>query len=267
MRILFLGDIVGRSARQMVISSLPSLREELTADFMVVNVENSAGGFGVTPQIADEVLAAGADVMTTGNHVWDKRDIVGYIAQEQRLLRPYNMAEGTPGNGHVIVKNDRGQRLAVANFMTNLFMGASDNVFHGLDAFLSNVKLGRDADAIFLDIHGEATSEKTAIGLYTDGRVSAVIGTHTHIPTADHRILSNGTAYQTDTGMCGDYVSVIGMQPEAAIGRFRGKSPERLDVAKGEATLCGVMIETDDDTGLAISIQPFRRGGVLAATS
>ena len=264
MRILFLGDIVGRTARQLVINSLADLRQEMSADFVIVNVENAAGGFGVTPEIADDVLKAGADVLTTGNHIWDKREIVDYIMQEARLLRPYNMVEATPGNGHVIVTNDKGQRLAVANFITNLFMAESDNVFGSLDGFLGKVKLGRDADAIFIDLHGEATSEKNAIGFFADGRVSAVIGTHTHVPTADHRIMPKGTAYQSDAGMCGDFVSVIGMQHEAAVGRFCGNSAVRLEVAKGEATLCGVVIETDDRAGLATSITPFRRGGVLS---
>jgi len=266
MRIFFLGDVMGRPARQQVIADLSALKSEFAADFMIVNVENSAGGFGVTPEIADAILAAGADVMTTGNHVWDKREIFNYIMKEQRLLRPYNMVEATPGNGFVIVENNQGQRLAVANFITNLFMAENNHVFFSLDQFLGKVKLGRDADAIFIDIHGEATSEKTAIGFAADGKVSAVIGTHTHIPTADHRILPHGTAYQTDAGMCGDYVSIIGMQPEAALGRFRGVPQGRLDVAKGEPTLAGVIIDTDDATGLATAITPFRRGGVLSAT-
>ena len=258
---------MGRSARQQVIADLAALKQEFSADFMIVNVENSAGGFGVTPDIADDVLAAGADVLTTGNHVWDKREIVNYIMKEDRLLRPYNMVEATPGNGHIIIENDKGQRLAVANFITNLFMAENDNVFTSLDQFLGKVKLGRDADAIFIDIHGEATSEKTAVGFAADGKASAVIGTHTHIPTADHRILPQGTAYQTDTGMCGDYVSIIGMQPEAAVGRFRGVPQGRLEVAKGEPTLAGVIIDTDDETGLATAITPFRRGGALSQTA
>ena len=266
MRIFFLGDIMGRSARHKVIAEIGALKKEFNADFMIVNVENSAGGFGVTPDIADEVLAAGADVLTTGNHVWDKREIVNYIMRQDRLLRPFNMVEATPGNGYVIVENDKGQKLAVANFITNLFMAENDNVFNSLDQFLGKIRLGRDADAIFIDIHGEATSEKTAIGFAADGKASAVIGTHTHIPTADHRILPNGTAYQTDAGMCGDYISIIGMQPEAAVGRFRGVPKGRLEVAKGEATLAGIIIDTDDATGLATAITPFRRGGVLSQT-
>ena len=266
MRIFFLGDIVGRGARLAALAQLPALRQEFTADFMIVNVENSAGGFGVTPDIADGFFTAGADVLTTGNHVWDKREIFDYIRDERRLLRPLNMAEGVPGAGYIIAENQKGQKLAVANFIANLFMGENENLFVAQDAFLRQIQLGRDADAIFIDLHGEATSEKNAFGLAADGLVSAVIGTHTHIPTADHRILPNGTAYQTDVGMCGDYTSVIGMQPEAALGRFRGKAQGRLEVAKGEPTLCGIIIDTDDKTGLATSVTAFRRGGVLSCT-
>lgn len=265
MRILFLGDVVGRHARQQVIAALSPLRDEFNLDFIIVNVENSAGGFGVTPAIADEFLNAGADVLTTGNHVWDKREIFDYIAGQPRLLRPYNMVENTPGNGVVIVENDKGQRLAVGNMMTNLFMAENENAFVGLENLLAEVKLGRDADALVIDVHGEATSEKTAFGFAADGRATLVVGTHTHIPTADHRILPGGTAYQTDAGMCGDYTSVIGMNKEAALGRFTGQQGGRLEVAKGEATLCGLFVESDDSTGLARSITPFRRDGVLEA--
>ncbi|MGC6484467.1 MAG: TIGR00282 family metallophosphoesterase [Candidatus Puniceispirillales bacterium] len=265
MRILFLGDVVGRTARQQVIAGLAGLRDELAVDFIIVNVENSAGGFGVTPTIADEFLAAGADVLTTGNHVWDKREIFAYIDNEPRLLRPYNMIENTPGKGLVVVENTKGQRLAVANMMTNLFMAENENAFSCLETLLSDVKLGRDADALVIDIHGEATSEKTAFGFAADGRATLVVGTHTHIPTADHRILPGGTAYQTDAGMCGDYTSVIGMNKEAALGRFTGVDGGRLEVAKGVATLCGIIVESDDETGLARSITPFRRDGVLEA--
>ena len=265
MRILFLGDVMGRAARQQVMASLSSLREELSVDFIIVNVENSAGGFGVTPSIADEFLSAGADVLTTGNHVWDKREIIAYIDTQPRLIRPYNMIENTPGKGFVIVKNQKGQRLAVANMLTNLFMAENENAFASLDRLLKEVMLVRDADAFVIDIHGEATSEKTAFGFAADGKATLVVGTHTHIPTADHRILPGGTAYQTDAGMCGDYTSVIGMNKEAALGRFTGQQGGRLEVAKGEATLCGVIVESDDATGLATSITPLRRQGVLSS--
>lgn len=263
MRILFLGDVVGRYARQAVLDQIDGLRAELKLDFIIVNVENSAGGFGVTPDIADAFLDAGVDVMTTGNHVWDKREIFDYIDRQERLLRPLNMIENTPGNGVVIVTGRDGQRLAVANLMTNLFMAENESCFTALDRLLDSHRLGRDADALVIDVHGEATSEKTAVGLAADGAASLVVGTHTHVPTADHRILPGGTAFQTDAGMCGCYHSVIGMDPEAALGRFTGKPGGRLEVAKGEVTLCGIFVETDDATGLARRVEAFRRGGLL----
>ena len=265
MRVLFLGDIVGRTARNEVIEQLPGLRCELGLDFIVVNCENAAGGFGITPKICEALFAAGADVLTTGNHVWDKKEIIDYIAAEPRLLRPLNMAEGTPGKGIAKVTNAKGQSLVAANLMTNLFMAPNDPVFAALNDALVRNKLGRDADFILIDVHGEATSEKMALGHYADGRASLVVGTHTHVPTADHRILAGGTAYQTDAGMCGDYDSVIGMDKAAATDRFIGRGNSRLSVALGPVTLCGVVVETGE-TGLASAIYPLRRGGVLAAS-
>ena len=267
MKLLFLGDIVGRSARQAVIAQLPDLRAELSLDGVVVNCENAAGGFGVTPAICDELLAAGTDVLTTGNHVWDKAEISPYIQNQPRLLRPANMAREFPGKGQVIHTLDNGLRLGVINVMCNLFMAENGNMFDSLDQQLSGMTLGRDADVILVDVHGEATSEKVATGFYCDGRVSCVVGTHTHIPTADHRILPNGTAFQTDAGMCGDYISVIGMDPEIAISRFTGRKSGRLSVAAGAPTLCGLLVEIDEKTGLALSVEPFRRGGVLSQIS
>ena len=264
MRVLFLGDIVGRAARQKVIESLPALRAELACDAVIVNCENAAGGFGVTPAICDDLLAAGTDVLTTGNHVWDKAEISPYIQKQPRLLRPANMAREFPGSGSVIHHLPDGRRLGVINVMCNLFMAENDNMFTALEKALDAMQLGRDADFIFIDVHGEATSEKVATGLFCDGRASAVVGTHTHIPTADLHILAGGTAFQTDAGMCGDYQSVIGMSAEVAIGRFTSKKTGRLAVASGEPTLCGVLIESDDKTGLALSVQPIRRGGVLS---
>ena len=211
MRILFLGDIVGRQARQEVIAQTASLKQDLNCDFIITNCENAAGGFGITPDICEALFAAGTDVLTTGNHVWDKSEISPYIAHEKRLIRPLNMDHSFPGGGIVTVANAAGLRLAVINVMTNLFMADNQNVFSALDACLDKFRLGADADAIFVDVHGEATSEKMAIGHYLDGRVSAIVGTHTHVPTADCHILAKGSAYQTDAGMCGDYNSVIGM--------------------------------------------------------
>jgi metallophosphoesterase (TIGR00282 family) len=263
MRVLFLGDIVGRAARNAVIAQLADLKNELAVDFAVVNCENAAGGFGITPAICDDLFAAGADVLTTGNHVWDKREIFDYIDREPRLVRPLNMAEGTPGKGVAHVTNEAGQRLMVVNVMTNLFMAPTDPVFAALDGALVRNRLGRDADCILVDVHGEATSEKMALGHHADGRASLVVGTHTHIPTADHHILTGGTAYQTDAGMCGDYDSVIGMEKQVATDRFTGAGSARLSVSNGPPTLCGVVVETADN-GLARSITPFRRGGQLS---
>ena len=261
--VLFLGDIVGRAARQEVIEQARALREEFKLDFLVVNCENAAGGFGVTPNICESLFDAGVDVLTTGNHVWDKPEIIPYIDIQPRLIRPLNMPEGSPGSGLVTHTNAAGKRLTVINVMTNLFMAANDPVFAALDGALVRKKLGRDADFILVDVHGEATSEKMALAHMVDGRASALVGTHTHVPTSDHRILSRGTAYQTDTGMCGDYDSVIGMNKEEAIGRFTGRSDSRLSVALGAVTLCGLLVESDD-AGIARSLRPLRRGGGLA---
>ena len=264
-RVLFLGDIVGRAARTAVIEALPQLRAEMALDFVVVNCENAAGGFGVTPKICEALFAAGADVLTTGNHVWDKPEIIDYIATEPRLLRPVHMVEGTPGNGVAKVTDSSGRRLVVINLMTNLFMAPNDPAFAALDGALVRNKLGRDADFIMIDAHGEATSEKMALGHLADGRASMLVGTHTHVPTADHRILPGGTAYQTDSGMCGDYDSVIGMEKDAASDRFRGRSGARLSVAMGPPTLCGLLVEADL-SGRATMVTPLRRGGALAPT-
>ena len=266
MKILFLGDIVGRSARNAVIAQLPDIRASLGLDGIVINCENAAGGFGVTPAICDDLFAAGADVLTTGNHVWDKAEISPYIQKQPRLLRPANMAREFPGAGVVIHLLPNGKRLGVVNVMCNLFMAENDNMFEAIDRILGKLQLGRDADFILVDVHGEATSEKVATGFYCDGKVSCVVGTHTHIPTADHRVLPQGTAFQTDAGMCGDYISVIGMDPDIAISRFTGRKSGRLSVATGEPTLSGLIIETDDASGLALSAYPFRRGGTLSQT-
>ena len=262
-RVLFLGDIVGRTARHEVIDQVPALREECKLDFLVVNCENAAGGFGVTPKICEALFDAGVDVLTTGNHVWDKPEIIPYIETQPRLLRPLNMPEATPGNGVVTHTNQAGKRLTVINVMTNLFMAPNDPVFAALHGALVRHKLGRDADFILVDAHGEATSEKMALGHMVDGRASMLVGTHTHVPTADHRILPGGTAYQTDSGMCGDYDSVIGMNKEAATDRFTGRSNSRLSVALGAVTICGLLVEADD-MGMAQTVRPLRRGGELA---
>ncbi|HEX4113644.1 MAG TPA: TIGR00282 family metallophosphoesterase [Stellaceae bacterium] len=264
MRILFCGDVMGRAGREVVVAHLPRLRRDLRLDFVVINGENSAHGFGITEEICREFYAAGCDVVTGGNHSWDKKEIVPYIAGDPRLLRPENFPPGTPGNGHGIYKVSDGRTILVINAMGRLFMDAIDDPFRAVDGLLKQHPLGT-VDAILVDFHGEATSEKVAIGVFCDSRASAVVGSHTHVPTADHRILPGGTAFQTDTGMCGDYDSVIGIKKETVVARFVTKLPgERMQVAEGEGTLCGVFIATDDATGLATDIAPVRVGGKLA---
>jgi hypothetical protein len=265
MRLLFLGDIVGRTGRRAVLDQLPSIRRRLAADFVVINGENAAGGYGITTRIAEELYAAGADCVTTGNHVWDQRELLGTIDQDDRLLRPANFPAGTPGRGVALLTARDGRRVLVANLMARLFMDPLDDPFARADQLLDGLAMPGDVDAIIVDFHGEATSEKMAMGHYLDGRVSLVVGTHSHVPTADHMILPGGTAYQSDAGMCGDYDSVIGMKKEPAIGRFVRKLPgERLTPAEAPATICGLAVETDDATGLAVRVEPLRVGGRLA---
>ena len=268
MNILIIGDVVGKAGREAVIKYLPSLRRSLELDFVILNGENAANGFGITEKICDTFYQAGADVITTGNHIWDQRDIINYIDDDPRLLRPVNFPEGAPGRGIGEFKCRAGRKILVINVMCRLFMDPLDDPFASIEAALSNHLLGADAAAILVDIHGEASSEKQAMGHILDGRVSAVVGTHTHVPTADYNVLKGGTAYITDLGMTGDYDSVIGMKKEAAIGRFITKMPQgRLHPAEGEATFCAVNIKTDDVSGLAVSIEPVRLGGQLAQTS
>ena len=265
MRILFLGDVVGRSGRDAVMQTLPGLRARLSADLVVLNVENASHGFGVSPDMARGFLAAGADVMTLGNHAWDRKEIIPYIEEERRLIRPLNYPPGTPGRGAVVVEVSGGRRALVLQVMGRLFMDPLDDPFRAAQAELARHGMPGTVQAVLCDIHAEASSEKMAFAHSFDGRVSAVIGTHTHTPTADHQVLPGGTAYLTDAGMCGDYDSVIGMQKGAASLRFWKKVPgERLAPAEGEATICGALIETDDQTGLARRIEPVRIGGRLS---
>ncbi|MEE8515260.1 MAG: TIGR00282 family metallophosphoesterase [Alphaproteobacteria bacterium] len=267
MKILFCGDVVGRKGREVVCENLPGLRQKLGLDFIVVNGENAASGFGITGKICEMFFAAGADVITSGNHIWDQNEIIPYIASENRLLRPHNYPAGTPGHGAGVFTTQGGRKVLVVHVMTRLFMDAMDDPFRAVETVMEKYRLGGTVDAIVVDVHGEATSEKMAIGNLLDGRVSLVVGTHSHVPTADARLLPGGTAYQTDAGMCGDYDSVIGMEKAGAIARFTTKMRgSRLKPALGEATLCGVVAETDDATGLAVSVAPLRIGGHLAAT-
>lgn len=264
MKVLYCGDVVGRSGRKVVTALVPELRQRLDLDFVVVNGENAAHGFGLTGAICEELFSAGVDVITTGNHVWDQREVIPYIGRETRVLRPLNYPEGTPGIGAHVYANGNGARLMVLQVMGRLFMDPLDDPFAAAEKALQNQRLGASVDCIVADIHAEATSEKMALGHVLDGRVSLVVGTHSHVPTADARILPGGTAYMTDVGMCGDYNSVIGMQKEAAVARFVSKMPTgRLEPAAGPATLCAVYVETDKTTGQAIHVGTLRVGGSL----
>jgi metallophosphoesterase (TIGR00282 family) len=264
MRLLFLGDVVGRTGRDTVMAELPGLRTRLRADFVAINGENASHGFGLAPEMADGFFAAGADAITLGNHAWDRKEIIPYIAQEPRLIRPLNFPPGTPGAGAALITLKDGRRVLIAQFMARLFMDPLDDPFRGLDELLLRHRLGLSLQAAIIDFHGEATSEKMAFAHAFDGRVSAVLGTHTHVPTADYQVLPGGTAFMSDLGMCGDYDSVIGMAKEAAIARFVRKMPgDRLAPSDGPATICGALIETDE-RGLAIKIEPVRIGGRLA---
>ncbi len=264
MRLLFLGDVLGRAGRNAVCDALPSLRDRLAADFVIVNGENAAGGFGITELIFQDLLNAGADAVTTGNHVWDQREALVFITRQRRLIRPLNYPAGTPGAGAGLFVAANGAEVLVLNALGRIFMDPLDDPFQAIEREIAACPLKHGADAIFIDFHAEATSEKQAIAAAFDGRVTAVIGTHTHVPTADARVLPGGTAYLTDAGMCGDYDSIIGMDKGEPLHRFTARIPSsRFTPALGPATLCGVLIEVDDATGLATSIEPIREGALL----
>lgn len=264
MRIIFLGDVMGRTGREAVADRLPSLKLELKADFAVVNGENAAGGYGLSGKIAKDLQAAGADIITTGNHAWDQREFMQEIDSLPFVLRPLNMSSFAPGRGYAIAEG-KGKKLLVIHAMGQLGMGAVDSPFIAIDKVLNDHPLGQKAGATLIDFHAEMTSEKMAMGHFADGRASLLVGTHTHVPTADAQILPGGTAFQTDAGMCGDYDSVIGMNKHEALFRMHKQLPglNRMKPADGDATLCGVLVETDDKTGLATAIHPLRVGGRL----
>ena len=267
MRILFLGDVLGRSGRDAVIAGLPALRERLRAELVIVNGENASHGFGIAPAMALDIFNAGADVITLGNHAWDRKEIIPYIAQQPRLIRPANFPPGTPGAGSHLIRFPDGRSALVVNVMGRLFMDAMDDPFRSAAEILARHKLGASLQAIVIDFHAETTSETMAFAHSFDGSASLVVGTHTHIPTADHTILPGGTAYQTDAGMCGDYDSVIGMNKQTSGARFWTHMPgERMNPAEGEATICGLFVVTDDATGLATHVEPLRQGGRLSQT-
>lgn len=264
MRILFVGDVVGRSGRQAVGDRLPGLVKDWKLDLVVVNGENSAGGFGITENIYHELMEAGADAVTLGNHAWDQREALVFIARAPKLIRPLNFPKGTPGRGAALVEAKNGARALVINAMGRIFMDPLEDPFRAIEHEVEACPLGSAADAIVVDFHAEATSEKQALGFFLDGRASLVVGTHTHIPTADHQVLAGGTAYMSDSGMTGDFDSVIGMQKDEPLGRFLRRIPAgRFEPALGPATLCGFAVETDDKTGLALKVGAVRLGGRL----
>jgi metallophosphoesterase (TIGR00282 family) len=268
MRFAFFGDVVGRSGRDGLAEHLPHLRRRLGLEFVVVNAENAAGGFGITETTARELFAAGADALTLGNHSWDQREALTYIVREPRLIRPLNYpaASQAPGRGAQLFDAAEGQRVLVINLLGRVHMEPLlDDPFAAVDQELEACPLGQAADAVIVDMHAEATSEKMAMGHFCDGRASLVIGTHSHVPTADAQILNGGTAYQSDAGACADYDSVIGNQKEEPLRRFTTRiSGGRFQPAEGVASVCGVYVETDPASGLALRIEPIRIGGRLS---
>ena len=264
LNILFIGDIFGRSGRRAVKQYLLQLRETYRLDLVVANGENAAGGIGVTPNVSEELFKGGVDVITTGNHIWKYKEIQGYIIKTPYLLRPMNYPSGTPGEGFVLLKTPSGACVAVVNLIGRVFMEPLDCPFQAMDRFLAHCPLGRDVAVILVDMHAEASSEKGAMGHYLDGRVSAVLGSHTHIPTADHRILPGGTAFQTDVGMTGCYQSVIGMQTETVLPKFLSHLPTRFEQMTEEGALCGAVVKLARNTGLCQEIIPIRLGADLS---
>ena len=266
MRILFCGDVVSRAGRQAILEKIPELKQQLKLDCVIVNVDNAANGFGVTKKICDEFTKAGVDVLTGGDHIWDQKETLSFISNYPTLLRPLNFPEQTPGNGMRVHTTSLGQKILVVHLMAQVFMKYSlDCPFACMENVLKRHRLQGTADVIIVDFHGEASSEKMAMGHFLDGRVSLVVGTHTHVPTADTMVLPKGTAYQTDAGMCGDYHSVIGFDTSAPLKHFVQKMKlERLTPAQENYTLCGVYLETDDRTGLAKKVTPIRVGATLS---
>ena len=266
MKILILGDVMGNSGVEQLKENLNKIIKDKKIDFTIVNGENAAeDGKGITKDIAEKLFRLGVDVITSGNHIWDKSGITDFISVEPRLLRPQNLAEGSPGNGFgIFLSKDKKHKVAVINLMGNIFMKKTEDLFSAAKNLQNKIQLKKNADFVVIDLHGEITSEKMAMGHYYDGKATAVVGTHTHVPTADTRILANGTGYQTDIGMCGDYNSVIGMNKENSIMKFlKDDNAQRHFPAIGQATLSGIIVEGDDVTGLAKKIERFLYGGVL----
>ena len=264
MRILFLGDVVGNTGCSKIMNNLLDQKKLKKIDFVIVNAENAdQSGVGLSKKICEDFFNCGVDVITTGNHVWDQKDIMNFIDKENRLLRPKNLFEPAPGKGFEIYKTVTNVNVGVLNLMGNVFMKKSEDVFKVAEKFMNENKLKKDYDLLVVDFHGEITSEKNAIGHYFDGKATLVVGTHTHVPTNDARILKNGTAYQTDAGMCGDYDSVIGMNKDNSLNRFMKKNSVKHFPATGEGTLSGVIVDCDLKTGLAKKIKSYILGGWL----
>jgi 2',3'-cyclic-nucleotide 2'-phosphodiesterase len=268
MRLLFLGDIVGRPGRTVVCEALPGLIKRYGLDFVVINGENSAGGFGITEAIFNDLIDAGADCVTLGNHSFDQKETLVYIERHDRLIRPLNYPKGTPGKGATLLRTKGGADVLVINAIGRVFMPEMDCPFRAIDGEITACALKKGADAILVDFHAEATSEKQSLGLFLDGRTSMVVGTHTHTPTADGRVLPGGTAYMSDAGMCGDYNSVLGMDPDEPISRFLTRIPRsRYEPATGPGSISGFAVDIDDKTGLAVNASPFRMGPHLEAAT
>jgi len=265
MNILILGDVFGPPGMKAVTEKLPSLIKKKKIDFVIINGENAADpGVGITKKNTEELFNAGGDVITSGNHIWDEKETVKFIETEKRLLRPENLAKGSPGKGFGVFNSKTNKKIAVVNLMGNIFMKKSDDVFEAAKRFINNVKLKRDADFIVVDMHGEITSEKEAMGYFFDGKATMVVGTHTHVPTSDHRIMEKGTAYQTDIGMCGDYRSVIGMDRDNSLKKFlKDPSALRHYPATGSGTISGLLVSANDKTGLANKVEPIILGDCL----
>ena len=264
MRVLFLGDVVGQTGCNAIKENLQKIVKEKKIDFTIVNGENAADdGNGITQNILEEFLSCGVDVITSGNHIWDQKETQNFIKNQPRLLRPLNMNKNLPGKGFTILNSNKGLKICVLNLMGNIFMKKCDDLFFTIKKFLENNSLKKDYDCLIVDIHGEITSEKMAVGHFLDGKASLVVGTHTHVPTNDARILSGGTAYMTDAGMCGDYDSVIGMDKINSINRFLKEDSKKHFPSKGESSLCGVIVDVCKDTGLALDVRKFVTGGVL----
>ena len=264
MRILFLGDVVGSSGCSKLVENLPSQKKQRDIDFVIVNGENAdESGVGLTQKICEEFFSSGVDVITSGNHIWDQKDIMQFIENEKRILRPKNFFEPSPGKGFEIFTTVNNFKIGVLNLIGNVFMKKSNDVFEAANQFINKFKLKKDFDFLVVDFHGEITSEKNAIGHFFDGKASLVVGTHTHIPTNDARILQNGTAYQTDAGMCGDYDSVIGMNKNNSLNRFMKKDSVKHFPANGDSTLCGVIVECNTETGLANKVESYIFGEQL----